>query len=117
MTSHLCKVSCAALHGAWYIDLAMRRAVPLAGTVNVNARDMLGRTPLHVATLSGKERAAKLLIERGCKVAARLTDGRSCLHIAAAYVCSQHGTKMCSYRALSSAWTWYPWFLLPQCAP
>lgn len=66
-----------------------------AGKVDVNARDMLGRTPLHVATLSGKERAAKLLIEKGCKVAARLTDGRSALHIAAAYVVDGGRTCCC----------------------
>jgi ankyrin repeat protein len=44
-------------------------ALIAGGTVDVNARDMLGRTPLHVATLAGQTAAAALLIDRGCKVA------------------------------------------------
>ena len=38
---------------------------------------------LHVQALSGHVVAAKALIDAGCRVSARLTDGRSALHIAA----------------------------------
>jgi hypothetical protein len=58
----------------------------VSGTVDVNSRDMLGRTALHVATLGGRTSAVTLLIEEGARVSARLTDGRTALHIAAVCV-------------------------------
>lgn len=52
--------------------------------VDVNRRDYTGRTPLHFATLSSTPAIVQCLINNGARMIARLVDGRTALHIAAA---------------------------------
>ncbi|EIW81880.1 ankyrin [Coniophora puteana RWD-64-598 SS2] len=52
--------------------------------MDANRRDHAGRTPLHLAVLSGSVDVALQLIESGTRVSARIVDGRSALHLAAA---------------------------------
>jgi len=54
--------------------------------VDVNVRDFCGRTPLHLACLSTSTdiEVAQCLIDHGARLVARLQDGRTALHIAAA---------------------------------
>ncbi|KAF8420189.1 ankyrin repeat-containing domain protein [Tirmania nivea] len=53
--------------------------------INVNCRDHCGRTPLHVAAMSSDSlEIFQALIGRGARMIARLQDGRTALHIAAA---------------------------------
>lgn len=53
--------------------------------VKVNCRDHCGRTPLHVAAMSSDSlHIFQALIDRGARLIARLQDGRTALHIAAA---------------------------------
>ncbi|KAH8809653.1 ankyrin repeat protein [Flagelloscypha sp. PMI_526] len=51
--------------------------------VDVNRRDHVGRTALHLAILVGASDVALLLIEKGAKMISRLADGRNTLHLAA----------------------------------
>jgi ankyrin repeat protein len=51
--------------------------------VNVNRRDHVGRTPLHVAIISRASDIACDLIDVGSQMTARLADGRTALHLAA----------------------------------
>ena len=51
--------------------------------VDVNRRDHVGRTPLHVAILTGASEIACDLIDAGARMMARLVDGRTALHLAA----------------------------------
>ncbi|KDR74285.1 hypothetical protein GALMADRAFT_574798 [Galerina marginata CBS 339.88] len=50
---------------------------------DVNVRDHVGRTSLHVAILAKATDIACDLIDRGARITARLADGRAALHIAA----------------------------------
>jgi ankyrin repeat protein len=51
--------------------------------VDVNCRDHVGRTPLHVAILSNSIECANALIDAGARMTARLVGGRTSLHLAA----------------------------------
>ncbi|KAF5379120.1 hypothetical protein D9615_005878 [Tricholomella constricta] len=51
--------------------------------IDVNRRDHVGRTALHVAILTGATDIACALIDAGARITARLVDGRSALHLAA----------------------------------
>ena len=51
--------------------------------VDVNRRDHVGRTPLHLAILTGASEIACDLIDAGARMMARLVDGRTALHLAA----------------------------------
>jgi ankyrin repeat protein len=51
--------------------------------VDVNRRDHVGRTPLHVAILSNSVECANALIDAGARMTARLVGGRTSLHLAA----------------------------------
>ncbi|KAK0231589.1 hypothetical protein IW262DRAFT_1489758 [Armillaria fumosa] len=53
--------------------------------MNVNCRDHVGRTALHVAILCKATDIACELIDAGARISARLVDGRSALHLAAQY--------------------------------
>ncbi|PBL01634.1 ankyrin [Armillaria gallica] len=53
--------------------------------MNVNCRDHVGRTALHVAILCKATDIARELIAAGARISARLVDGRSALHLAAQY--------------------------------
>ncbi|KFY42964.1 hypothetical protein V494_02145 [Pseudogymnoascus sp. VKM F-4513 (FW-928)] len=50
---------------------------------DVNTRDYVGRTPLHLAVMNGNVDTVKILVDNGAKIIARLLDGRCALHIAA----------------------------------
>lgn len=52
--------------------------------VDVNRRDYTGRTPLHLATMASTPEIVQCLIDNGARLVARLVDGRTALHIAAA---------------------------------
>lgn len=51
--------------------------------VDINRRDHVGRTPLHLAILTGASEIACDLIDTGARMTARLVDGRTALHLAA----------------------------------
>ena len=51
--------------------------------VDVNRRDHVGRTPLHIAILSNSVECANALIDAGARMTARLVGGRTSLHLAA----------------------------------
>ncbi|KAI0030398.1 hypothetical protein K488DRAFT_87813 [Vararia minispora EC-137] len=51
----------------------------------LDVRDQVGRTPLHVAIISGNEAVAIALIDAGARMTPRLVGGRSSLHLAAQY--------------------------------
>lgn len=51
---------------------------------DVNTRDYVGRTPLHLAAQASTLEIVQCLIDNGARLIARLVDGRTALHIAAA---------------------------------
>jgi len=51
--------------------------------VDVDRRDHVGRTPLHIAILSNSVECASALIDAGARMTARLVGGRTSLHLAA----------------------------------
>lgn len=53
--------------------------------IDLNHRDHVGRTCLHVAIVSNAAEVAYELIEAGARISARLVDGRSALHLAARF--------------------------------
>jgi ankyrin repeat protein len=53
--------------------------------IDVNQRDHVGRTSLHVAILSNAPEIACDLINAGARITARLADGRASLHLASQY--------------------------------
>ena len=55
------------------------------GGVSVNTTDSLGRTALHIATLSNQRAAAAVLLELGADATVHMKDGRNIIHIAAEY--------------------------------
>lgn len=57
----------------------------LGNGIDVNDRDHVGRTSLHVAIISKAVDIAGDLIEAGARITARLADGRAPLHLAAQY--------------------------------
>ena len=50
---------------------------------DVNRRDHVGRTPLHVAIISNSIECANILIDAGARMIARLVGGRTSFHLAA----------------------------------
>lgn len=52
---------------------------------DVDVRDPVGRTPLHLACICGAVKVVKLLLERKARVSARTTCGRTPMHLAAQY--------------------------------
>lgn len=55
----------------------------IAGGIDIDRRDHVGRTPLQLAILSKSVDVACSLIDAGARMAYRLTDGRTALHLAA----------------------------------
>jgi hypothetical protein len=55
------------------------------GTIDLNQRDHVGRTTLHVAIFARAADIACDLIDAGARITARLADGRAPLHLAAQY--------------------------------
>jgi ankyrin repeat protein len=53
---------------------------------DVNERDSVGRTPLMIAAFANSGQCAKILLQYGARISARMADGRTALHIAAAYL-------------------------------
>ncbi|TGJ87446.1 hypothetical protein E0Z10_g1316 [Xylaria hypoxylon] len=49
-----------------------------------NTRDYTGRTPLHLAVISSTSAIVKSLVDHGARLVARIADGRTALHLAAA---------------------------------
>jgi ankyrin repeat protein len=49
---------------------------------DVNRRDHVGRTPLHLATMSSTPEIVQCLIDHGARLVARVVDGFTALHIA-----------------------------------
>jgi ankyrin repeat protein len=56
----------------------------LAGGQDMNARDVMGRTPLHWAVTSGKEELLELLVGNGARLDVADDSGYTPLHLAAA---------------------------------
>jgi ankyrin repeat protein len=52
--------------------------------VDVNRRDYTGRTPLHLAVQCSTLEVVQCLIDHGARIVARVVDGKTALHIAAA---------------------------------
>ena len=50
---------------------------------DINRRDQVGRTPLHVAIMSNSVEVGCALIDAGARMSARLVGGRTSLHLAA----------------------------------
>jgi ankyrin repeat protein len=50
---------------------------------DMNRRDHVGRTPLHVAIISNSVDCANILIDAGARMTARLVGGRASVHLAA----------------------------------
>lgn len=75
-----------ALHTAAGIDNveAIRLLLDEAGA-DIGARDVTGMTPLHVAAMYSRGRAATLLLERGADLHARDAYGDTPLHTAAVF--------------------------------
>ncbi|CAG7847199.1 SubName: Full=Uncharacterized protein {ECO:0000313/EMBL:CCA66774.1} [Serendipita indica DSM 11827] len=57
----------------------------LEGGFDLQKRDHVGRTSLHLAILTGSTKIAEYLIDAGARITARLVDGRTSLHLAAQY--------------------------------
>jgi len=57
----------------------------LAQGTDVEARDPVGRTPLHIAVYANAKECAGLLLNAGARISSRLSDGRTPLHLAAQY--------------------------------
>ncbi|EAU82414.1 ankyrin repeat protein [Coprinopsis cinerea okayama7 len=53
--------------------------------IDLNNRDHVGRTALHVAIISGATQAALELVDAGARISARMADGRNALHLAARF--------------------------------
>ncbi|KAL9611524.1 MAG: hypothetical protein Q9167_003849, partial [Letrouitia subvulpina] len=51
---------------------------------SIDRRDHTGRTPLHVAAQCSTPKVLKCLVDHGARIVARLVDGMTALHIAAA---------------------------------
>jgi ankyrin repeat protein len=51
---------------------------------NVNHRHCSKRTPLHIACQTSSPEVVQLLVDHGAKIAARMEDGKTALHLAAA---------------------------------
>ncbi|KAJ6601282.1 ankyrin repeat protein [Mycena vulgaris] len=51
--------------------------------IDINRRDHVGRTPLHMAILSGAVDIACDLVHAGARITAQMVDGRTSLHLAA----------------------------------
>ncbi|KAJ6544013.1 hypothetical protein B0H19DRAFT_1212418 [Mycena capillaripes] len=51
--------------------------------IDLNRRDHVGRTPLHMAILSGAPDIACDLVHAGARITAQMVDGRTSLHLAA----------------------------------
>ncbi|CAJ0831936.1 2114_t:CDS:10 [Entrophospora sp. SA101] len=54
--------------------------------IDVNEKDYLNRSPLHLAVLNGHLEIVDLLLKNGAKITAKMNDGRTSVHLA-----SQHG--------------------------
>ncbi|KAL4744531.1 hypothetical protein BDW72DRAFT_199497 [Aspergillus terricola var. indicus] len=54
------------------------------GEIDVNRRDHTGRTPLHLACMMSTPGIVQHLVDRGARLIARVADGRTALHLAAA---------------------------------
>jgi ankyrin repeat protein len=67
-------------------DLSVVRSWCEQEGVNTNVRDFCGRTPLHLACMSTSTGldVVQCLIDHGARLVARLQDGRTALHLAAA---------------------------------
>ena len=68
-----------------YDRVAVQRLLEDEGKAIVHHRDYVGRTALHVAILVKAVDIAEDLIDAGARITARLTDGRTPLHLAAQY--------------------------------
>jgi hypothetical protein len=66
-------------------DRAAVQKVLQEGTIDLNNRDHVGRTTLHVAIFARATDIACDLIDAGARITARLADGRAPLHLAAQY--------------------------------
>ncbi len=59
------------------------------GSVNINGRDNLGRTALHLAAMRGHTEVARLLLERGAEAECADNDGWTPLRWAVANRCHE----------------------------
>jgi len=50
--------------------------------IDINEKDYLNRSPLHLAVLNGHLEIVDLLLENGAKITAKMIDGRTSVHLA-----------------------------------
>lgn len=65
-------------------DLEVVREWLSQESTDPNTRDYTGRTPLHLACMASTPEIVQCLVDNGARLTARLADGRTALHIAAA---------------------------------
>jgi len=62
--------------------LSLKEVLSLKGT-NIEARDNVGRTPLHLAIITGSVDVCKCLLEHGARIDAWTDQGEATVHLAA----------------------------------
>ncbi|KAJ3343037.1 hypothetical protein HDU93_000207 [Gonapodya sp. JEL0774] len=65
-------------------DVAKVKLIVSQG-VDVNARDYVGRSPIHLTILCDATEILEVLLEAGAKISVAIPDGRSTLHLCAEY--------------------------------
>jgi ankyrin repeat protein len=80
-------------------DVETARRMLDANPQRINARNKLGKTPLHQSLTGGNDEIIKLLIERGADVNAQDSTGMTPLHIAAWWSVTAHAKILIDHGA------------------